>query len=115
MAAVVIAMLAGAVLFVAYALLARFVLHGPVTGRSLGVSVAHVSGSAPFGPPVCERASSAQWSCSVFQGSGNADYRVRVRSGSSCWHGRLVGDAASASGIPDQISGCVFRWQWRLL
>jgi hypothetical protein len=115
MAALVVAMLAAAVLFFAYALLARFVLHGQVTGESLGVSVAQASGSAPFGPPVCERDSDAEWSCSVFQGSDSDDYRVRVRTGSSCWDGRLVRNSRSETGSPDRISGCVFRWQWHLL
>jgi hypothetical protein len=105
-----------------YALLARFVLHGPVTGHSLFQSVEHASGSAGrvlggAGGRCRRRTKTAtRWSCSVAdrEGSGGATYRVRVERGTSCWHGALASDY-SEGGMPKAIHGCVYRWQWSLL
>lgn len=67
--------------FVVYAVLARFVLHGPVTSDSLAEAVTRESDSAGRtldDPGRCRRRSATTWSCSVTdqQGSGGAAYRV---------------------------------------
>jgi hypothetical protein len=46
-------------------------------------------------------------------GSGGVEYRVRVRSGTSCFEGRAT--AGSGEAMPKRIDGCVHRWQWTLL
>jgi hypothetical protein len=108
------------VLFGVYALVARFVLSGPVTSGSLAVSVGRVSGSPGEllgGAGDCRRSIRAgEWRCEVSDagGSGAVTYRVRERRGSSCWDGLLVEDSAEG-GMPRKISGCVRRWQWSLL
>ena len=106
-------------LFAAYAIVARFVLHGPVTGRSLHESVQSASGSAGSTLGNAGRCRSGsqtrEWRCDVDDagGSGTATYSIRVRAGSSCWNGRLTGGDGEG-GMPKRISGCVHRWQWSL-
>jgi hypothetical protein len=117
---VVVGTLALAVpLLVAYALLARFALHGPVTGESLHVSVSDQAGSAPgFDRDRCERASVVrQWRCSVSDssGSGGAFYSVTVHASNSCWSGVLLDDHSESADMRKTIHGCVRRWQWTLL
>lgn len=100
-----------AVIFIVggYNVLASNVLHGPVNGRSLYVSVKDASGGGgPLVPDehdVCRQAAQPlEWECSVPDpdGSGGAGYSVRVRSGSSCWDG-----TGGGAGLPERISGCV--------
>lgn len=102
--------------FVAAALLGRFVVHGPVDGRSLARSVEAASGSAgsaSFAPGACRRQRlPGRWACEVVDpsGSGPMGYAVRVRPGSSCWSARL----AFGGGEQSEVDGCVRRWQWTL-
>jgi hypothetical protein len=102
--------------FCAYALAARFALHGPVTPTSLYASVAARAGSAGGDAGRCRRAGAA-WSCLVSdrEGSGGGEYRVRVRAGSSCFDGRLTRDASEDGDMPRRVQGCIHLWQWRLL
>jgi hypothetical protein len=113
-------LLAGAVVvFVAYALLARFVLHGPVGPGTLQVSVERTAGSAlPRYRGRCRRARrSGDWRCTIsdHEGSGGVTYRVSVRPGSSCWHGEIVEDLSEGAPMPRKIDDCVHLWQWSLL
>ena len=96
--------------FVVYALLARFVVHGPVSASSLAGSVTDASGSAGGGvldyPGRCRRLpAAATWRCVVMDGdgSGGAASMVRLRAGSSCWDGALVDEElypAVEAGLP---------------
>jgi hypothetical protein len=100
------------VLFVTYALLARYVIHGPVNDQSLAWSVA-TDGGSPF-PDLanCDRIGrAATWTCTLTRdGSAAAHYRVRRRGDSSCW------DARRIRGEGDRrLRGCVHRWQWELI
>jgi len=120
-AGVLLAALFACGLFVAWALLARVVIHGPVDGRSLFAAVEDESGSAGalFGDigSRCERTKRARtWTCTVADsaGSGGVRYVVRVRRDSSCWDGR-AGRQSIEGPLPRRISGCVYRWQWSLL
>ena len=103
----VLLLLVGAFPFAAYALAARFVLHGPVTARSLVEAVEEESGSAGTilgTAEPCRRLRAVKtWECSVLEssGSGGVDYEVRVRNRSSYGEG----------GLPTRISGCVYRWR----
>ena len=107
-------------LLASVALLARFVLHGPVNGRSLHQAVVRESGSAEILFDSEGRCRSLEprgiWTCVVgdAQGSGNVAYRVVVRPGSSCWEGQLIGDAGEGP-MPEAIRGCVHLWQWTLI
>jgi hypothetical protein len=104
-------------LFASYALLARFVIHGPVTGRSLATSVRRAADSAA-GLGDCRRTSGARdWRCTVADpaGSGIASYWVRVRKDSSCWDAHFAVVHSDEGMPPMDMSGCVYRWQWRLL
>lgn len=108
------------VLLAAFALLGRFVIHGPVRSDTLAVAVGRATGSAgellgDAGDCRRERAERT-WRCAVTdsEGSGGAGYRVRLRPGSSCWKARLVNDAAEGP-MPRDAAGCVYRWQWSLL
>jgi hypothetical protein len=101
-----------------YALLARFVLHGPVTPDSLAEALTRESdsaGSTLADPGRCRQTSAAVWSCSVVdqQGSGGARYEVRVDADGSCWRATLADDY-SEDGMPKSVDGCVYRWQWAL-
>ena len=117
---VVLLLAIGVSAFVAYALAARFVLHGPVTSESLYVAVDRDSGSA--GGLLGQRGrchttrKPRTWTCSVYDsaGSGGVDYRVNVSADSSCFRGQLTADHGEP-GMPRRISGCVRRWQWTLL
>lgn len=129
-----------AALVLSYALLARYVLHGPADEMSLAVSVRREAGSDDMigasGP--CRRAAPDEleprtkgfldagqlvpdelaidvWICVAgdIRASGTAAYRVRMRSG-SCWEGRLATDLSGRSWLPRTTSGCVHRWQWSL-
>jgi hypothetical protein len=104
--------------FGVYALLARFVLHGPVSPDSLAEAVTRESdsaGSSLDDPGRCRQASAAIWSCSVLdeQGSGGATYKVTVNADGSCWEATLDQDS-SEGGMPGSLDGCVYRWQWAL-
>ena len=110
--------LAGAA-YGAYALLARFVLHGAVTAQTLFVSVENASGSpgALFDDRArCQRPARARdWRCQVMDeeaSGGMVTYRMRPQS--SCWVGQIRNDYPG-SGMPTSVEGCVYRWQWRLL
>jgi hypothetical protein len=134
--------LCSAALVLSYALLARYVLHGPTDAMSLAVSVrteAGASGDMLGAGGPCRRAASDElesrtegfltagqlvpdelssevWICLAgdIRASGTAAYRVRLQSG-SCWEGRLATDLSGRSWLPRTISGCVHRWQWSLL
>ena len=100
-----------------FAVLARFVLHGEVTPRSLFVSVEDASGSAGLifkdeGRCRPWRGREGLWRCTVRDaaGSGGATYRVRMRSGSSCWDARLTDDDSEGT-MPEMLDGCVYRWE----
>jgi hypothetical protein len=95
-----------------YNVLASNVLHGPVNGRSLYLSVKHAAEAenaitqdakrrcAPF-------TRAREWTCEVDDRSGSAgggEYHVRVERDSSCWRARLV---ITGEGLPRQVSGCV--------
>jgi hypothetical protein len=100
-------------LFAVYAVLARTVIHGPVTPDSLGVSVAEEGGSMFAEFSECRPAARArEWRCTFsVDGSSGAEFRVRVRDGSSCWDASRV----HGTGLDRRLSGCVHRWQWSLL
>jgi hypothetical protein len=107
--------------FAAYALTARFLLHGPVDRASLWRGVAAASGSASalpgFDDGGCVRKGPRTYDCSVSdpEGSGGGTYRVTVRPGSSCWTARhLGGHGAEERRLPDAVDGCVRRWEWSL-
>jgi hypothetical protein len=87
------------VAFVGYAILGKWVLHGPVNAQTLARSMelAGIGGSAS-----CARTSDAHvWECAVYSASSSHRVLVRVRPGSSCWEAR-------------RTDGCVHRWQWAL-
>ena len=102
------------------ALLARFVLHGQVTGRSLAISVGRASGSPEEllrDRGACRRTGHADgWRYEVTgrEGSGAASYRVVVRPGSSCWDERLADDS-DTKGMPREVGDYIHRWQWSLV
>ncbi len=107
------------VIFAAFALLARFVLHGEVSPTSLNESLATEAGSADQlldVPGRCDRSASSTWECLIgdSSGSGGATYRVAVARGSSCWEAQRVDDF-SESGMPRVVSGCVHLWQWSVV
>jgi hypothetical protein len=95
-----------------YNVLASNVLHGPVNGRSLYLSVKRESGGGSFTDAhrECRREPNPRvWLCDVEDpggSAGGATYRVRVRPGSSCWRGRAD---VHTQGLPRRISGCVYR------
>lgn len=121
---ITLALLCGAALFLSYALLARYVLHGPVDEMSLAVSVRREAGGTDEtvgGGGTCHRIAPYVWTCSVGAGydarhsmQRYVAYRVRIRSG-SCWEGRLAVDSSGRTRMPRALSGCVHRWQWSLL
>jgi hypothetical protein len=107
-------------LFAAYAILARWVWHGPLTSESLFASVQDKSGSAGdlFDEhSQCERVHAARtWRCDVADpaGSGAIRYRVVVRQDEpACWDATLSRNWGE--GGPQRISGCIPRWDWSLL
>jgi hypothetical protein len=117
MASVLLVVLLAAVLAAgAYAALARFVIHGEVTPRTLFVSLEDKTGSAGLifeDKGRCrKRSRPLLWRCTVRdrEGSGGATYRVRMRPHSSCWDARLTEDE-SEGGMPDLLDGCVYRWE----
>jgi hypothetical protein len=94
-----------------YAVLASNVLHGPVNGRSLYLSVKNESGGGGLTEDAhtrCRRLRAPhQWLCSVDDptvSAGGLDYRVNVHRNSSCWDGAA---GSSSKGLPRRISGCV--------
>lgn len=105
--------------FAIFAILARFVIHGPVSGSALVDAVERESDSA--GQVLdddgrCRELRNLIWRCSVTdqEGSGGATYRVRLRSDSSCWDARLAADGPEG-GMSETLTGCVYLWQWSLL
>ncbi len=112
LAALMVLLVATPVAAVGYGLLARFVLHGEVTGASLAHSVARES---PWGggQGSCERTGGdGQWRCTFADDSGTErEYRVRVRAGSSCWDARRLRTPRPTPAF----GGCVRRWQGALL
>ena len=105
---------------VGYVLAVRFVLHGPVTPATLHDAVQRESGSAGgilVDKSRCQSTNAARtWSCVVADraGSGGVEYRVRVRSDSSCFDGRITANFGEG-GTEPQISGCVYRARWKLV
>lgn len=107
------------ILFVAAAILGRYVVHGSVDGESLSVSVGQRVGSiddALGDVTPCTRTSRRDvWRCSMSdaRSSGAVPYEVRVEPGGSCWTARRAG----ANGTPgrERTDGCVYAWQWSLL
>jgi hypothetical protein len=99
-----------------YNVVASQVLHGPVNGRSLYVSVEEESGGGDLFQEdehaECRRTARAlEWTCEVPgpYPSGGSTYRVRLHPGSSCWD--ASGDGWNVSGdgrgLPAHISDCV--------
>ena len=113
-------MLYAGLLLASVALIARFVLHGPVNGRSLHQAVVRESDSAEIlfdSEGKCRPLESrGTWRCVVSddQGSGSVAYRVVVSPDSSCWEGRLTSDGGEGP-MPQRIHGCVHLWQWTLV
>jgi hypothetical protein len=103
----------GLALLIAFALLARFVLHGPVTEESLALSLSRASGSADEAlgsRGSCQRARrSGEWLCEVFDGSGVVTYRVQAPG--SCWNATRTGGPST---MPHDVSDCVHVWEWSL-
>jgi hypothetical protein len=94
-----------------YDVLASNVLHGPVNGRSLYLSVKHAAEAenaiTEDAKWRCNPAEEArEWTCEVDDrsGSGGGEYHVWVDRGSSCWRARLV---LSGEGLPRLARGCV--------
>jgi hypothetical protein len=92
-------------------ILAKFVLHGPVNGRSLYLSVTHAArgDSHLSDDPIrrCEATRVArEWLCAVDESAGSSEgvYRVRVHRGDSCWEGVAT---IPGGGLPRRIKGCV--------
>jgi hypothetical protein len=92
-------------------LLASRVLHGPVNGRSLHLSVTDVARDGGyFGHEEgrrCRRTLGTRaWLCTVDEraGSDTGEYLVRVHEGDSCWEGIAT---RPGRGLPRRISGCV--------
>jgi len=106
-------------LFAAYALLARYLLHGPVSASRLFVSVAQASdsgGGSVGAPGLCRRIAAPRgWLCQVpdRRAYGVVSYRVGIRCGGSCWAAQITDDYTE-SGMPKRVDGCVHRWQWSL-
>ena len=100
LATLVVILIGVPVAFTGYAVLAKWVLHGPVTDRSLARSVGLEVGLTHGD---CRRSHRpGMWRCDLDDGaSDSATVYVRVRPRSSCWESR---DARS----------CVHRWQWSL-
>jgi hypothetical protein len=117
---VILAVTAVGLLLLVFSLLARSVVHGNVTARSLHVALARESRSADtvlHDDGRCRRTPRrGEWRCGVSDrsGSGGADYRVRMRNDSSCWRARRTGGSFEPP-MPRRVSGCVYLWQWTLL
>jgi hypothetical protein len=120
---IALVLLCAGALALSYALLARFVLHGPVDPMSLAVSVRREAASTDVyatADDPCRRIRPSVWMCIAHDGydprhsrSRYVEYRVRIRQG-SCWDGHLVNGWPGTS-KPHAIRGCVHRWQWRFL
>ena len=96
-----------------YSVLASNVLHGPVNGRSLYLSVKHsaeAENASTEGDDAKRRCRpftrAREWICEVDDrsGSGGGEYHVRVERDSSCWSAKLV---ISGEGLPRRANGCV--------
>ncbi len=101
-----VVLLGATLLFVTYALLARFVLHGEVTAESLGAAVARESPSG--GEASCRREEHGR-RCTLANSSDTRQYRIRMRDG-SCWEARRI----VAPNGPPLFDGCVRRWEYGL-
>lgn len=108
------------VLFAAFAISARYVLHGHVTAARLAVTVSDQSGSAgsllDYDGNCRELEMPRAWRCTVLDGggSGGVDYLVHMRGDSSCFDAtRTTRDLEG--GTRKHFGGCVFLWQWSLL
>jgi hypothetical protein len=95
----------------------------PVNGITLHASVERASGSAGAlfeEVDACvKRRRPGSWDCSVLdrEGSGGADYRVRVAAGATSWTAHRTADY-SEGGMPKRVRGCLRgdRWSpWDLL
>lgn len=97
------------------AILGRFVLHGPVDGASLAVSVRKEVGSIDDVTPCARTPRRDVWRCSMSDAtsSGAVPYTVRVEPDGSCWTARRL----RPDGTPgrERAAGCVHAWQWSLL
>jgi hypothetical protein len=101
--------------------LGRFVLHGPVTGDRLALSMDREIGAGGLNGdevPACRPGSGTTWQCEAYSSelSGTIRYDVIQRTGSSCWDAlRAERDARAAelaTAMPLRASGCVHRWRW---
>jgi hypothetical protein len=104
--------LAAVVAVAAYNIVRSQVLHGPVNGRSLYVSVEDEAGAGNVlledenEHPKCRHTrGSPEWSCvyPLAGGSTGTTYTVRVHPDDSCWEA----ERDRASELPEHISGCV--------
>jgi hypothetical protein len=109
------------VLVVGVASLARSVLHGPVTGESLALSMDREIGSKGADDdelPPCRLGTGPTWRCEAYSSdmSGTVRYDVVRRADSSCWdavrEAQTAREAELATDMPAHASGCVHRWQW---
>jgi hypothetical protein len=99
------------VLLLGAVILAKFVLHGPVNGRSLYLSVTHAArGDSHFNDDPIRRCQptrvAREWLCAVdeLEGSSEGVYLVRVHGDDSCWEGLTT---IPGGGLPRRIHGCV--------
>jgi len=100
---------------VVFALLSRFVLHGPVNAVSLYESVSREAGAPRRNDRCGKTADRRQWRCAVLrvEGSRAALYRVVVDTGGSCWRAVLANGGSEGIAMPRTLRGCVYRLQWR--
>jgi hypothetical protein len=96
------------------AILARSVVHGPVTATSLYISVnreSDFSGEFINDHGGCRRtAITDRWICDVTPRNGTgvpSSYVVTARHGSSCWQARLI----AGGGTRPRAHGCVHLWE----
>jgi hypothetical protein len=109
------------VALVALAGLARFAVHGPVTGGSLALSVDREIGAGGVHDdelPACRRLAPGTWRCEAYstEMSGTVRYDVAQRGRGSCWDAERAEQRARAvelaTDMPAHASGCVHRRQW---
>ena len=117
---IVVLLLCLVAVFAAFAVSAKYLIHGKVTAVSLAVAVTDQSGSAGSlldQKGHCrETRTRLRWRCSVLDGggSGGVDYLVQIREGSSCFSATRVTKDLEG-GTKKQFDGCVFLWQWSFI
>lgn len=112
---VLIGLLALVLAVAGYALLARFILHGPVNAVSLVGSITDSGEFGTWAASACEKAGSRHWTCMLDNDSDSTTYRVRIEPNGSCWtaiRGRYPDSGFGE--LPSRATGCVHRWQWSL-